>query len=134
MNKAKLIKGIILGVCSLAALFTYFILMKVFSGELDKYTLYRTLCDGFFIVGAINLCFAAFKFVSYEGAFDSLAYGVKSFFHLRKPTKNFEQAENYGDYVTKKNENRTLDCVVELLIGVPFTIISLIFFILCKTI
>lgn len=134
MSKSKLIKGIILGVCSIGALFAYLILKKVFSGELDKYTLYRTLCDGFFIVGAINLCFAALKFVTYEGAFDSLAYGVKSFFHLRKPTKNFEQAENYGDYVTKKKENRTLDCLFELAIGVPFLIVCLVFFILCKTV
>ena len=132
MNKNKIIKGSILLFISVGLLITYFITHGLFTNEFTKKELYLVICDGFLIPTVINLGFAGLKFAAYQGTFDSLAFGVKSFFHLRKLSKNFDNSENLGDYVVRKSETRTLNIFFELIFGLSYLTICILFLILYK--
>ena len=133
MNKNNIIKSIVLFVITTALLIVFFVWKRVFTGELEKQDLYRVLCDGFFIASVLYLSFAALQFVSSRGEFDSFKYGIKNFFHIHKPTKNFENNhQTYGDYVAEKNKTRRFKANIELYVGIVLLIAAIVLYLLYK--
>ena len=133
VNKNTIIRAIVLSVLSVVILFVYFYLHKLYEAE-GRTAVSLILCDGFFIVAAINLGFAGLRWAAYEGTFDILSYGIRHIFvSLRRPGKNYVKDQTFGDYVLEKNASRKLDLWIELIIGGTFMIVCLIFFIIYKT-
>ena len=103
VNKSTIIRAIVLSVLSVIILFVYFYLHKLFDAE-GRNAISLILCDGFFIVGALNLGFAALRWAAYEGTFDILSYGARYFFaSFRRPGKNYVQSQTFGEYVLESN-------------------------------
>ena len=133
MNKNTIIRSIVIFVITTTLLILFFVWKKVFSGELEKQDLYRVLSDGFFIVGALYLSFAALQFVSSRGEFDSFRYGLKNFFHIHKPTRHYENSQQtYADYVIEKNETRRFKADIELYVGLALLVTAIVFYLLYK--
>ena len=133
MSRNNIIKSIVLFVITTALLIVFFVWKKVFTGELEKQDLYRVLCDGFFIASVLYLSFSALQFVSSRGEFDSFKYGIKNFFHIHKPTKNFENNhQTYGDYVAEKNKTRRFKANIELYVGIVLLIAAIVLYLLYK--
>ena len=133
MNKNTIIRSIIIFVITTTLLILFFVWKKVFTGELEKQELYRVLCDGFFILSALYLGFAALQFVSSRGEFDSFRYGIKNLFHIHKPSKNFENSsQTYADYVLEKNETRRFKADIELYSGLVLLVVAIVFYLLYK--
>ena len=133
MNKWKIIRLVVNLVLATSLLLLYFFWQGVFSGEIDYVTLMKVLCDGFFIMAALYLAVVALQFVSSRGEFDSFRYGIKTFFHTHKPSKNFENSQQtYADYVIEKNEKRRFKADIELYIGLFLLTVSIVLLILYK--
>ena len=65
--------------------------------------LFHVLSDSFFAVGALMACFGGIVFVSNEGAFDGISYGLTSFLDIfRKEKKNV--FKDYFEYKQSKGE------------------------------
>ena len=85
-----------------AAVFGIAVSRNVFSLEVGA-DLFHTLCDSFFAVGALMTCFGGIVFVSNEGAFDGISYGLTSFFDMfRKEKKNV--FKDYYEYKQSKGD------------------------------
>lgn len=81
----------------------------------------RILSDAFFIVGMLMTLFAAILFVSMEGAFDGIAYAVKSLtwaFRIRDPYGYKHQS--FADYKAAKAAKARPPLLYMLIIGLLF--------------
>lgn len=81
--------------CGLAGV-AYVLWMKDFFNQTDMKTIFHILCDAFFVIGVLITSIGLFIFVSNEGVFDGLVYGVKSFAGLFR--RNSRQYASYYDY------------------------------------
>lgn len=59
--------------------------------------IYHILCDSFFVVGTLVAAIGALIFVSNEGAFDPIVYGLRSFFNIFKKREK-RNMESYYDF------------------------------------
>lgn len=100
---------------------------KFYAQENLKET-FLILSDSFFVVGVVISGLGALVFVSNEGAFDMLSYGMMSFLGLFKSKKE-KKYDSYYDYKQQKAKNK-MDCGFLLLGGLMVLAISVLMYIL----
>ena len=71
----------------------------------DKKEILRNLIDGFFVSSVIIGGLGLLVFVSNEGAFDMISFGLLSFFSMFKP-KSERKYESYFDYKQSKAKEK----------------------------
>ena len=93
--------------------------------QTDKKEIIRYICDGFFVsaicVGGLGLL----VFVSNEGAFDMIAYGLSSFFSLFKTKER--KYNSYFDYKESKAKNK-IESGFILYVGLLLLLITIILY------
>ncbi len=80
-------------------------LFVVFMNREMEYPLTQRLCDGFFVAGVILMGTGGLKYFRNQGAFDMVAYSVKSVFTIHWPSNRLEQPEkneSFLDYRERK--------------------------------
>ncbi len=78
---------------------------KELPGQTDPVRIYHILCDSFCVSGVLLAGIGALIFVSNEGAFDGLTYGLRSFAQLfRKREKRVH--ETYFDYTARRAKTK----------------------------
>lgn len=101
----KLIKYIIVIGIGLLIAFLIAISKDVFSVT-DKKTLYHILSDSFMVPGVITTGMGLLIYVSDEGVFDGLIYGVMAFINMFSP-RNERKYNSLYEYKQKKHATRT---------------------------
>lgn len=90
------------------------------------------VCDGFSIVGVLEVCFGLLLWVAGEGFFDSITYAAKSAAHMLIPGRARQSHKTFYDYKQEKAEKRMnrsaagvvlRSGIVLLVLGVVFTVI-----------
>lgn len=99
----------------------------VFAGGLDQAALYGALCDGFFVPGILILCIGCMIFVSQQGAFDALSFGVKLLINLLKPSGIKGGGETFTDYKARKAAEPHSPFGFLILVGGLFMIVAVVF-------
>ena len=64
--------------------------MVIFINRDQGYGLLRQLCDGCFVAAVLLLGAGVLRYVTNQGAFDVLGYGLQSVFHLHVPGASME--------------------------------------------
>lgn len=88
--------------------------------------IYHILCDSFFVVGILTSSVGSLIFVSNEGAFDPLVYGVKSFFNIFKK-KEKRDLPTYYDFRMARSEHKFPFGFI-LICGVIFLAVSAVMY------
>ena len=73
--------------------------------QVEPVRIYHILCDSFFVVGVLISAVGSLIFVSNEGAFDPLVYGVRSFFNIFKKREN-RKTQTYYDFRMARAEQK----------------------------
>ena len=82
--------------------------MVIFINRDQGYGLLRQLCDGCFVAAVLLLGAGVLRYVTNQGAFDVLGYGLQSVFHLHVPgasignARDQETMETYRERKAKK--------------------------------
>ena len=104
---------------------------KLLTEKLDLETTLKELCNAFTISGALVLCLGGLVLVSDKGAFDGIAFSMKTFFSvhfffLNKHPQH--EGETYADYVERKHkgDKRRKTYVFQIILGAALLIIGLI--------
>ncbi len=84
--------------------------------------IFHILCDCFFVVGVVVTGIGALVFVSNEGVFDGISYGLRAFANIFRKEVN-RNMESYYDYRTRRSENK-FDFVFLLICGLIFLAIA----------
>ena len=106
----------------------WFILSRDLLEQTEPLKIYHILCDGFFVVGVLISSLGSLIFVSNEGVFDPLVYGVRSFINLfRKRDKR--KMETYYDFRMARLEHK-FPFLPILLCGAAFLLVSGVMYIL----
>lgn len=92
----KLLKYLILGIVDAVALFVFVLLRGIFNMT-EPYQVYHILSDGCFLIGVLNFGIGGLIFVSNEGTFDILGYGLRSFWGFF-----FKGLNKYADFIDYK--------------------------------
>ncbi len=88
--------------------------------------IYHILCDSFFAVGVVITGIGLFIYVTNEGVFDIIAYGVSSFVNLFRSNSK-KKYDTFYDYRVLRAESK-LKFGFILISGIILIIISLIFY------
>ena len=95
----------------------------------------RFLCDGFFVVGIMLLCFGAMVWISQAGAFHALSYLFYTVGYMFTANKNrFNKRKNFYEYKVEKEakesgKDKSLQRRIWITGAVSF-VISLVFLVL----
>lgn len=93
-------------------------------------SLIANISDSFTIPGAILVAIGGLLWVSSDGFFDMLSYGLKNGLHALFPVYRLEKKSFY-DYKVEKMEKREKGIFIPfLVIGLSFLLISVIFFVI----
>lgn len=84
--------------------------------------IFHILCDCFFVVGVVATGVGALVFVSNEGVFDGIVYGVRAFVNIFRKEDN-RNRESYFDYRARKAENK-FSFVFLLICGLIFLAVA----------
>ncbi len=106
------------------------LLVTSFNGAFDSDNPKDTakyLCDGFFIATVIIGGLGLLVFVSSEGAFDMIVYGLQSFFHLFK-TSGQKKYSSYYEYKESKAKEK-IESGFMLYVGLFLLLITIILYI-----
>lgn len=85
--------------------------MVIFINRDQGYGLLRQLCDGCFVAAVLLLGAGILRYVTNQGAFDVLGYGLQSVFHLHVPgasignARDQETMETYRERKAKKRKS-----------------------------
>lgn len=92
------------------------------------YMIYQILAESFSVPAVLMLGFGGLVFVSNEGMFDSLSYGLTSFMDLfRKEKRN--KFKTFYDYKESKKD-RSMSFGYLLICGIVFVAIAIVFHLL----
>lgn len=92
------------------------------------YMIYQILAESFSVPAVLMLGFGGLVFVSNEGMFDSLSYGLTSFIDLfRKEKRN--KFKTFYDYKESKKD-RSMSFGYLLICGIVFVAIAIVFHLL----
>jgi len=95
----------------------------------------RFLCDGFFVVGIMLLCFGAMVWISQAGGFHALSYLFYTVGYMFTANKNrFNKRKNFYEYKVEKEakesgKDKSLQRRI-LITGAVSFVISLVFLVL----
>ena len=90
----------------------------------DKKEILRNICDGFFVSATIIGGLGLLVFVSNEGAFDMISFGLISFFSMFKAKKERKYA-SYFDYKESKAKEKIKSGFI-LYVGLILLLITLV--------
>ncbi len=114
----------------IACLFTILIAISrgIFDEGNGKKEVYRCLADSLFLPGASFLGIGLLVKIAAEGLFDGVSYLLKYAFYSLIPGGRLKKEDSYYDYKQKKAEKRkTLKSNCILIIGLLFTLLSILF-------
>ncbi len=106
------------------------LIRKIFS-ETDTNRILVILNDAFFISGMCLTCVGGLVFVSNNGIFNMLSYGISMLFTARKRNIKSRKYKDYYEYKKAKEEKKHSYAYL-LLVGLGFIAFSLIFLIWIK--
>jgi len=91
------------------------------------------LCDGFFISGALLLCYAGLVFSTHQGTFDIFSYGISHLFKTRWPgfstMPEEHEKEKFADYRMRVSAKRKYPFGL-LLAAIFYAIIAAILYVI----
>lgn len=91
----------------------------------EKEPLWRAVCDALTVPGILLTCMGLFSFVSEQGAFDGLSFGVrKAFGQILSEKRRNAMPKTYYDYVTAKRENQRSKPRTTLFVGLGFLVLA----------
>ena len=99
-----------------------------FLEQVEPVKIYHILCDSFFVVGVLISAVGSLIFVSNEGAFDPLVYGVRSFFNIFKKREN-RKTQTYYDFRMARAEHKFSFGFI-LIVGLIFLAVSAVMYML----
>lgn len=73
--------------------------------QTEQVMIYHILCDSFFVVGTLVAAIGGLIFVSNEGAFDPIVYGLRSFWNIFKK-RDKRKMESYYDFRTARSAHQ----------------------------
>ena len=118
-------KYLITFVIGLIIAFTVIVFRDTFSLT-DKKEILRYVCDGFFVSTIIIGGLGLLVFVSNEGAFDMISFGLISFFSMFK-AKNERKYASYFDYKESKAKEKIKSGFI-LYVGLILLLITLVLY------
>ena len=121
----KTIKCLIIVLVGSLFAFLISVARGLFSAE-GASAVYHILCDGFTVVGFAFTGFGLLLFVSNEGAFDGLAFCLRSFFGMFR--KNYAR-EGYYDY-KERRASKKMSFSSLLISGLVIILVAVIIYIL----
>ena len=93
----------------------------------------HALCDGFFVSGALLLCYAGLIFSAHQGTFDIFSYGISHLFNTRWPgfstMSEDHQKEKFADYRIRVSAKRKYPFGVLIAAGI-YAVIAVIMFLI----
>lgn len=93
-------------------------------------SIFHILCDSFFVVGVTTTGIGALVFVSNEGVFDGLIFGMRSFINIFK--KNAKRStETYYDFRMSRAEHK-FGFAFLLICGLVFLAIAVAMYLLYR--
>ena len=115
----------------LIAMIEYYSLQNAAGGKDEKLVLH-ILVDAFSLSGLLGLAFYALSFISSQGAFDILAYGIQVVFLVTFRPKYRETSfpKTFYDYKVLKNAKKRKPFLAILLISAIFLIVAIILLII----
>ena len=96
--------------------------------QVEPVKIYHILCDSFFVVGILISAVGSLIFVSNEGAFDPLVYGVRSFFNIFRKREN-RKTQTYYDFRMARAEHKFSFGFI-LIVGLIFLAVSAVMYML----
>lgn len=98
-----------------------------------EFGMLHALCDGFFVSGALLLCYAGLIFSLHQGTFDIFGYGLSHLFNTRWPglstMPDEHQKEKFADYRMRVSANRKYPFGTLIAAGF-FAVIAVILFLI----
>ena len=92
---------------------------------------YLMLCDAFTVPGVLLFLFGVLIWISNEGTFDGISYGVKHLFRSLVPFgRTGEAQEKYYDYVQRRREKGKAGFGALMLVGLGYFLVGMVFLIL----
>ncbi len=107
-------------------------ILVVYVNAEQGYGLMRQLCDACFVPAVLLLGWGGIRWVTNQGAFDVLGYGVSSVFHVHVPGASIGQArdqEKLEDYRARKARKRKAPSGV-LLAGLSYLAVAVVLMVL----
>lgn len=111
-----------------AVVLTLLITRQTFA-QTDLQTIYKDLCDAFFVPGIIIAGFGALVFCTNGGTFDMLAYSMIRFFALFQRDVTKVKHRTFYDYrMAQKEKHRSFGYM--LVVGCVFIVVAVVFLVL----
>lgn len=123
--KTNLLKYGITSVVSLLLSLAYYLSFKDADMQLT-----RLLSDAFFVPGILIAGFGVLFYVSNQGIFDGLSYGLQMAFKALIPGGKLKKQKSYGDFKEEKEAHRVKGYGFILVVGIFDIAIATIFTIL----
>ena len=106
-------------------------LRGVFDTAYSKAELFAILSDAFALPGIIGMMVFVLLWISSTGFFDMITYGVSIAGRSFIPGMRIYKDERYADYKKRKEKNRLTGYSFILFVGVVFTLLGMLFLVLC---
>ena len=91
----------------------------------EQEPLWRAVCDALTVPGVLLTCMGLLSFVSEQGAFDGLSFGVcKAFGQILSEKRRNAMPKTYYDYVTAKREKQRSKPRTTLFVGLGFLLLA----------
>lgn len=116
--KPNLLRYLISAAVGLALSCVIMLTQNIF-GQTRGSEVFRIMSDSFFAVGVLLAGVGLLLFVSNNGMFDMLAYGITTFFVARKKNVKDRKYKDYYEYKQAKSEKKR-SCAYLLLVGLAF--------------
>ena len=128
--KVERIKGILIKYAIAIAVGVGMVLIVLYGNDFfeatDLVTKYRLLTDAFTIPGVSYILLTGLVFVSTQGFFDMISFGLGKFAKALIPFSK-KSEETFYDYKTRKNEERLTGYSFLLYTGIAFMAVALVF-------
>ena len=98
------------------------------SAQTELVNVLHILCDAFFVMGVVLAGFGLLIFVSNEGAFDMMVYGLQSFWDLFRKERKM-QGISYYDYQVARAEKKLRFNFI-LICGLVFLAVAVVLFLM----
>ncbi len=124
-TEKRLLKYLITAAVGLIVVFAVCWLKGVFQAE-EARTVVRIVCDAFTFVGLLLVCFGFLTVLNKAGAFDGLAYSMKSLVRVfRNYRGDDESSKSYYDYKKAASEKRKRAWHL-VIVGAGFLVVAII--------
>lgn len=126
MNKKKIIRIAAYFSAGLIVAFAVAVTRGLFTaGEIPE--IRKTASDGCFVASVCLIGFGLLLFAGNGGAFDMLAYGVKSVFSVFLPEEKRKTRETFYEYSARRQAKKK-QFALPLVTGCGYLVLSLLFF------